>query len=317
MENLTLALGLGDERYEDRKEEMQLALEILQLEQEEKEERKGELVREVEGLENGLRFARFQSEGVIEEALGEADLLELDGMPDGDNGDDDDEDDGSSAADSIDAPSVYSGVAPSPEEQRLRDAQMEVVASFDVLKSCRVRLYDTRRAGYGNEEKIAGGGFGKRCSDDDDEEEEKKAAAEEGDHECGKTEIDHRHLKHVQSLTREIVNAERGYKIAKGRVRDLELALAAAAAAAVEEEEDMCAVPRNVDQKRIEDWRRGVDGEAEGLDDGEFLDLDKWMAGPVDIMDSVSAVDRGEYVDEIEEWKGRCRRVREEVVMGV
>lgn len=52
--------------------------------------------------------------------------------------------------------------------------------------------------------------------------------------------------------------------------------------------------------------------DVESLGNKEPLDLDEWNARPIEIMDSISAIDREEYVDEINDWKKHCRALREE-----
>ena len=42
----------------------------------------------------------------------------------------------------------------------------------------------------------------------------------------------------------------------------------------------------------------------------------EWEAG-FEIMDSISEVDQEEYVDEIEDWKKQCERLREEAPTGL
>lgn len=49
----------------------------------------------------------------------------------------------------------------------------------------------------------------------------------------------------------------------------------------------------------------------ESLEEKERFDLDDWDAKPVEIRDSVSVMDREEYVDEINEWEEHCRSLRE------
>lgn len=305
-------------RYQDRMEEIQLALEILQLKQQEAEERKSKLKIEQAPLESSLKFARYECQTILEDALLEASLLnppepEIAPMSDEDE---DEDDDTSFGGDLSDVPSMYSyhGAEATPSQQQLRDAQTNLITSYDELRDRQAR-FDDRHADYA--QKLAK--FNQKGSE----------AAFEGT----RTDFDHRHIQHVRTLTRDLVAAERAYGTAKAKVRALE-----------EEEEDevpagkkpcggygadggdrgsdeiSAAQQPDLDRERIEAWARGVlffSPEEGSMSKGRLDPEEWWDARPVEMMDSISAVDREEYVDEIDEWKRRCRGLRDVVSRGL
>lgn len=291
-------------RYQDRAEEMQLALEILQLKQQEAKERRSQLDIELMPIESNLKMSRHQSQEILEEALLEACLLDPP-EPDIPSVFHDVEDD-ASAGDYADAPSVYEGIEATPEQRLLREARMDVVESYDTLRIYRAR-FDDRQADY--ERQLAD----LECSE----------ARCEGT----RTQFDHQHIRHVQSLTRDLVMAEQGYRTAKAKAWALELPanlngdkqiFAYLADEGGRMGGDLLTEP-SVDRERIEAWRRGVlpNNDEDILENKELLDLGGWNARPVEIMDSVSAIDREEYIDEINDWREHCRVLREEASTGL
>ncbi len=290
---------VSDPRYQDWTEEMQLALEILQLKQEEAKEQKSKLNLESASLEDGLKFSRYQSQDILEEALREARLLDppaLDCPPISNDIDDD-----TSTGGSFDTSSMYEGVEATPEQEELRETHRHVMMSYDALRTCREKLHD-RQADY--EHKLAA--FQRASSED-------KA-------ECTRTQFDHRHIRHVRILTRDLISAEEDYRVAKAKARAKAMDVSAEAvgdgADGGDRRSEDVADELRVDRERIEAWRRGVvlDGEVGIMEDGEAGDVDGWEARTVEIMDSVSAKDRDEYVDEINEWEEHCGRLRQEML---
>ncbi|CAF9916613.1 hypothetical protein IMSHALPRED_003247 [Imshaugia aleurites] len=289
----------GNPRYRDRAEEMQLALEILQLKRQEAEERRSQILIEQANVENSLKAARCQSQTMFEEALLEACLL--DPREPGSPRILHDEDDADVSVGEIsDAPSIYEGTEPTPEQESLREARMDVVESYETLRTHQA-AFDDRRGDY--ERKLAGfQRCGSKCEDT-------------------RTRFDHRHIQHVQNLTRGLVLAEQGYRTAKARARALESpadphGFNSDFGCLVDDghrrREDVCSEP-DVDRERIEGWMCGVlpENDVDVWENRECLD--EWNARPVEIMDSISLIDHEEYVDEIEYWKEHCRGLREEM----
>lgn len=295
--------GITHPRHQDRKEEMQLALEILQLKQEDAKERKSKLSKGMLPYEISLRFARCQSQQIFEEALLEARLLDApeQGSPleFQDVDDDDDHDSDTLAEDSFDAPSMYEGTEPSPEQQLLREANLDVVASYDVLKNCRAS-FENRKADY--DDKLA------------------EFERSEMEMECTRTQFDHQHIQHVHVLTKDLISAEEAYRAAKAKARALELPPDAFDHLVVDEtrrsEEEGTKPDR--ERERIEAWTRAVlpDQDVEALEEKQSLTFDDWNARPVEIMDSISVIDRDGYADEINDWKRHCGKLREELLSG-
>lgn len=285
-------------KYQERAEEMQLALEILRLKQQEAEERKIHLNIELVPLENSLKFSRAQSQAIFEEALLEACLLDPPEPASPPVLHDVDDDVSSGACSS--APSMYEGTEPTPEQQLLREAHMDVVESYDTLRTYQARFED-RQADY--EQKLA------------------DFQQAEPESECTRTHFDHQHIQHVQNLTRDLISAEQGYRTAKAKARVLEVAEdphglnadSGYLAYDGDRRSDDVSTEPDIGRERIETWSRGVlsDQDAEILEDRERLDLDDWNATPVEIMDSISAIDCDEYVDELNDWKEHCRVLRE------
>lgn len=134
--------------YQDRAEEMQLALEILQLRKQEAEERKSQLNIELIPVESSLKLSRNQSQGILEEALLEACLLD---PPEPESPTSfHDVDDDTSAGGYSDAPSIYEGTEPTIEQHLLREARMDVIESYDTLRTYQAR-FDNRQADYRQE----------------------------------------------------------------------------------------------------------------------------------------------------------------------
>ena len=104
-------------RYQDRAEEMQLVLEILQLTEEEAQEDKSRLNVDMKLLESSLKSSRYRVQGICEDALLAACLLD----PPGPESPPifHDVDDIISAGGFPDAPSMHEGIEPSPEPQLL------------------------------------------------------------------------------------------------------------------------------------------------------------------------------------------------------
>ena len=288
-------------RYQDRAEEMQLALEIVQLKQLEAEERKNKLHCDLAPFETRLRVSRFHSHAIFEEALLEARLLDpsenvsAPSIPDVD--DDHDDDDDTLAGYYSDAPSAYEGTEPMAEQHKLREARMDVQESYDVLKTQQAR-FDDRHAEY----------------------ERKLAVFRHTETECvdTRTGFDHRHIQHVRELTRDLVAAEEEYRSAKAKVKGLEMLVDKNKGFDADGGERSDGP--NTEGARIEVWRRGVVVPECGIEivgNGESVDLDEWDARPVEMMDSVSVVDRDEYEDEIKEWKKHCELLREEASTGL
>lgn len=291
-------------RYQDRAEEMQLALEILQLKQQEAEERKNELKIALVPFESRLKISTCQSQGIFEEALLEACLLdprEPESPPISH-----DVDDGTSTGDYSDAPTVYEGIEPTPEQQSLREARMDVIGSYETLRTHQAR-FDDRQADY--EQKLAA-----------------FQPSEGTKFEDTRTQFDHRNIRHVQNLTRDLIAAEQGYRTAKAKARALELRAEAYGfdpdfgyrADGGDRRSDDVSTEYEIDRERIEAWRRGVlpHDSVGNLENREPLGFDDWSARPVEIMDSISVIDRGQYVDEINEWKKHCRVLRGEASTG-
>lgn len=341
-------------RYQDRMEEMQLALEILQLKRQEAEERKSKLKIEQAPLESSLKFARYESQQILEDALLEASLLNPP-EPEIAPTSDDDDDDTSFGGDFSVAPSTYSyhGAETTPSQQHLRDAQTNLITSYDELRDRQAR-FDDRHADY--DKKLAK--FSSVIPIPIPIQKGSEAAFE-----GTRTDFDLRHIQHVRNLTQDLVSAERAYRNAKATVRALE-----------QEEEEVVHVHVHVpfagkkkkkkhsggygaddggsddisakqqqqphldldllDRERIEAWARACscfspeyDGVKEGgseeenkewkksgLDDDLKEEEEEWWdargGGPVEMGDSISAVDREEYGDEISEWKRRCWGLR-------
>ena len=104
-------------RYQDRAEEMQLVLEILQLTEEEAQEDKGQLNVDLKLLESSLKSSRYQAQGICEEALLAACLIDT---PEPESPPMfHDVDDVLSAKGFPDAPSMHGGIEPAPEQQLL------------------------------------------------------------------------------------------------------------------------------------------------------------------------------------------------------
>ena len=289
-------------RRQDRAEEMQLALEILQLKQQEAQERKTQLHLDSAPFETRLKSSRSQSQAIFEEALLEARLLdppEPVSAPLTSDVHDDVDDDDTLAGYYSDAPSAYEGTEPTPEQHMLREARMDVIENYEVLRTHQAR-FDDRRADY----------------------ERKLAEFRQSERKCEgtRTLFDHRHVQHVRELTRDLLAAERGYRTAKAKVKALEVPADGfdADADGGGRRGDDFSIETNVDRERVEAWRRGVvsDYDVEILGNGESVDLDEWNAKPVEIMDSISMVDRDDYVDEINDWKRHCEVLREEASTG-
>ena len=286
---------------------MQLALEILHLKRQEAKERKKELHLDLAPFETRLKASRYHSQAIFEEALLEARLLDppelvsVPLIPDLDHNDDDDDD--TLAGYYSDAPSLYEGAEPTAEQHKLREARMDVLDSCDVLKTHQAR-FDDRHAEY----------------------ERKLAAFRHVEVECKdtRTGFDHRCIQLVREMTRELMAAEEGYRNAKAKVKVLEMVVDGNNGFGVDDGErrrDGLFTEPDTGGGRIEVWRRGVvvvpeDG-IEILGNGERVDLDEWDARPVEIMDSVSVVDRDLYKDEIKEWKKHCELLREEASTGL
>lgn len=287
-------------RYQDRAEEMQLALEILQLRQQEAEERKNQLKFELLPFESSLKISRYQSPGIFEEALLEACLLDPPEPEDPSILHDVNED--ASAGDYLDAPSTYEGIEPTTEQHLLREARMDVIESYDTLRTYQAR-FDDRQVDY--RQKLA------------------DFHRSEARFEGTRTHFDHQHIQHVRNLTTDLISAEQGYRAAKAKARALESPAGfqpdfGYPADGDRRSGDVSTEP-NVDRDRIEAWTRGVlpEYDADILEEIEPLDLDDWNARPVEIMDSISAIDRDEYTDEINDWEKHCRALREEVSTGL
>lgn len=288
-------------RYQDRVEEMQLALEILQLKHQEAEERKKQLKTALVPFEINPKISTYQSQGILEEALLEACLLdppEPESPPICHDADDD-----ISTASYSGAPGTYErSLQPAPEQQSLHQARMDAIRSYETLRTYQDR-FDGRHADY--ERKLA--------------DFQRVEARSEGT----RTRFDHRHIRHVQNLTRDLSAAEQGYKIAKAKARTLEmladpgLDFGCVADGGDRRSEDESS-ESDVDRGRVEAWMRGVvpGCAVEVVRKKEPLDLDEWTARPVDIMDSISVIGREEYVDEIKEWKKHCRVLRGEAATG-
>lgn len=281
-------------RYQDRAEEMQLAWEILRLKQQEAEERKSQLNVELLSFESSLKLSRHQSQGILEQALLEACLLD---PPEPWSPPVYEEVDDASTGDYSDAPSMYQGTEPTPEQQLFREARMDVVESHDTLRTYQAR-FDDRHADY--EEKLA--------------EFQRSEAKFDGT----RTHFDHQHIQHVQKLTRDLISAEEGYRTARAKARALESPAHPNGHDGHRTSDDVSTKP-SIDRKCIEAWARDVvpDHDVKILENKEPLDLDGWNARPVEIMDSISVIDREEYVDEINDWKKHCRVLREEVPVGL
>ena len=287
-------------RYQDQAEEMQLALEILQLKHQEAKERMNQLKLALVPFEINLKISTYQSQGILEEALLEACLLdppEPESPPICHDVDDD-----TSTASYSEAPGTYEGSPqPAPGQQSLHQARMDAIRSYETLRTSQDR-FDDRHADY--ERQLA--------------DFQRAEARSEGT----RTRFDHRHIRHVQNLTRDLIAAEQGCKSAKATARALERladpgsSFDCVADGGDRRSEDVSS-ESDVDRERVEAWMRGiVPGCAvEDVRKKEPLDLDEWTARPVGIMDSISVIDREEYVDEIKEWKKHCRVLRGEVAI--
>ena len=293
--DLSCKLGIVEEiirnaRYRDRAEEMQLALEILQLKQQEAKEGKNQLNTELAPIETSLKMSRHQSQGILQKALLEACLIDPPepGSPSLSH----DVEEDASAGDSADAPRIHEGIESGPEQQSLRDARLDVAESYDALRASQAR-FDDRQADY--EQKLA---HFQRSTD-----------GSKGT----RTHFDHQHLRHVQTLTRHLLTAEREHRAARANVRALE-----PPADPGKGDEPGAGIGTGVDvpaesgtdRARIEAWARGVSPEP-GAETVERREPDDWDARPVEVGESLSALDREEYVDEISDWKERCRVLRE------
>ena len=288
-------------RYQDQAEEMQLAVEILQLKRQEAHERKTQVNIESALSKSSLKVSRSQSQAIFEEALLQACLLDPP-EPSSPPVPRDVAADDSSAGDHSDAASTYEGVECTPDQQLLRQARMDVLGSYETLRTHRAR-FDDRHADY--KQKLA---------------EFRRSGVGFAD---ARTEFDRGHIRHVRDLTRDLVSAERGYRTAKAKARALELAAkprgfdsgfgCLADGGDRWGGSDDGSTGTGVDREGIEAWMGGVlpgDG-VEGLEEKERFDLDGWDAKPVEMRDSVSVMDREEYVDEINEWEEHCRSLRE------
>ncbi len=288
-------------RYQDRAEEMQLALEILQLKHQEAEERKKQLKTALVPFEINLKISTYQSQGILEEALLEACLLdppEPESPPIFHDADDD-----ISTSSYSEAPGTYErSLQPDPGQQPLHQARMDAIRSYETLRASQDR-FDGRQADY--ERKLA------------------DFQRAEARFEDTRTVFDHRHIRHVQNLTRDLIAAEQGYKIAKAKARALEMladpgsGFGCVADGGHRRSEDVSS-ELDIDRERVEAWMSGVvpGWDVEVVRKKEPSDLDEWTARPVGIMDSISVIDREEYVDEIKEWKKHCRVLRGEVATG-
>lgn len=279
--------AIKNPRYREQAEEMQLALEILGLKRQDADECRSQLKIEQAPFENSLEVSRYQSHTMFEEALLEACLL--DPPEPGNSPTVHEEDDDVSIGDFSVAPSVYEGAERTPGQQLLRDARMDVIGSYDALKTCQARL-DDRHADY--ERQLA--------------DFQRSRAGFAG----ARTHFDHRHIQHVRNLTRDLVSAEQVYRAGKARVRTLESPAVPDGFDPDRTGDDGFAAP-GVDRGRIEAWMCGVVPGRDGEIPGDRGDRDGWDAGPVEVMDSVSVMDRGEYVDEIHDWREHCRGLRE------
>lgn len=301
--------AMRNPRYQDRAEEMQLALEILHLKQQEAKERKNQLHLDLAHFEARLKSSRYHSQAIFEEALREARLLDpsetvvsVPLIPDVDDDDGDDDDEDTLAGYYSDAPSAYEGTEPTPEQHKLREARMDVIGSYDALRNSQAR-FDDRHAEY-----------------------ERKLAVfrhTEAESEDTRTLFDHRYIQHVRGLTRDLMAAEQGYRSVKGMAKALEMPVDKNDVFDPDDDErrrDGVITRPDTEGRRIEVWRRGVVVPERGIEivgNGERVDLDEWDARPVEIMDSVSVVDRDEYKDEIKEWKKHCDLLREEASTGL
>ena len=186
----------------------------------------------------------------------------------------------------------------------LREARTDVIESYDTLRTYQAR-FDNRQADY--KQKLA------------------DIHRSEGGFEGTRTQFDHQHIRHVQNLTRELISAERGYRAAKAKTRALESPVGFdpnscswADGGDRRSDDDVSREP-NVDRGYIEAWMLSVTPNHDGntLENRAPADLDEWSAEPVDILDSISAIDREEYVDEINGWKKHCSALREETSTGL
>ena len=307
-------VAMRNPQYQDRAEEMQLTLEIVQLKQQEAKERRRQLYLELAPLETRLKSSRCYSQAIFEEALLEARLLDPSEpvsaplIPDVDDDDDDDDDDTLAGYYSSDAPSsAYEGTESTPKQHKLREARMDVLSSYDALRTQQAR-FDDRHAEY--ERKLAVFRHTKaECEDNT------------------RTQFDHRYIQHVRELTQGLMVAEEGYRSAKARAKVLEMFVdkddgfdAGGGEERRRRSEDLFAETDTEGGGRIEVWRRGVvvpERGIEGVGNGERVDVDVWEVRAVEIMDSVSVVDRDEYKDEIKEWKRHCELLREGASTGL
>ena len=178
---------------------------------------------------------------------------------------------------------------------------MDAIDCYDTLRTFQAR-FDDRQADY--TQKLAE--FQRSEANDDDT----------------RIQFDHQHIQHVRRLTKDLISAEQEYRAAKAKARALELPADPGGfnSSTGYRTNDSNWTSGNVsfmsnnDRERIEAWAHGVlpKHDAEIPENTEPSDLDDWNARPVEIMDSISVIDRHEYVDEIDDWKKHCSVLRAE-----
>lgn len=273
-------------RHHERTREMQQAHEELHMKRREAEEHRRQMSLGLAPLDSSLRLATSQFQGIMEDALLRARLMDIPEPRFPRTSPDTDAD--TSMGDYSDSPSEPPGLELTPHQRLLQNARIDLIDSRDTLMTHQAR-FDDRKADYVR--KLV---------------DFHKTGARRTESACIR--LDHQHFQYVRTLTRNLMAAEQRFKAQKRRVRALEFPVDPAS-------DDVAAPESNVIRESIDFWARRVlpDG-----DDDEGIwesigppDLDDWDARSVEIMDSYSAVDLEDFADELDDWKAHCRGLRE------
>ncbi|KAL6714556.1 hypothetical protein ACLMJK_007981 [Lecanora helva] len=181
----------------------------------------------------------------------------------------------------------------SPEEIERQEAYEEMEDCYHHLEKVQ-RLFDDRDYLYQKEV------------------EKYKQGYKNGHYDFPRSELDRYHLEYGMRLTGTLVNAEKAFEKAKAR-RDALEAASSESEAAYEQEylrEQAQFAASTLNWRGIEKWRAGVEGFEVCEDVDVMSDSDGSDAGLVEISDSLSARDCGQYRRKIDRWQEICGTVR-------